>query len=406
MQPGELMDHRVSSSEYPQAMTDELVEPSLVTDDPVSASPQGMLDSRELSFIAVSRTRMPMVATDPRQADNPIVLANNAFLQATGYSAAEVIGRNCRFLQGPVTDPHAIAEVRDAVASARELTIDLLNYRKDGSTFWNRLFISPVHDDDGNLVYFFASLFDVTEQLRAAARLQKIQSELIHLSRVGAMESLASTLAHELNQPMTAVVNYIRGSQRMMAQLAGNDRIDAVLEALAEAGFCAARAGETIRRLRDMVTRGDVQRQREDLPSLIKEACSLAMIDASALGIRYRFEFDPAALVVFADRIQIQQVLINLLRNATDALKSVEPREIVVSTRKTGKFCEVLVSDTGPGIAPMIEQRLFSPFNTTKTDGLGLGLSISRTIIEAHGGQIWSESNEKGAIFHFTLSSV
>jgi len=140
---------------------------SLATEQAAASSPQGLVDRRELAFIAVERTRMPMVVTDPRQRDNPIVLANRAYLETTGYAADEVIGRNPRFMQGAETDHVKILEVRSAVAEEREATIELLNYRKDGSSFWNQLFLSPIHDDDGQLLYFFGSLLDITQRRRA-----------------------------------------------------------------------------------------------------------------------------------------------------------------------------------------------------------------------------------------------
>lgn len=140
--------------------------PGLHADPAAVASPQALADRRELCFIAVERTRMPMVVTDPRQRDNPIVLANSSFLDLTGYSAAEIIGRNCRFLQGPGTDQAVVAEIRTGLAEQREVNAELLNYRKDGSEFWNKLYISPVHGESGELLYFFASQLDVTEQRR------------------------------------------------------------------------------------------------------------------------------------------------------------------------------------------------------------------------------------------------
>ena len=132
-----------------------------------AASARALADRKELALVAVERTRMPMVVTDPRQDDNPIVLANQSFLDLSGYSAAEVIGRNCRFLQGPRTDRRAVAKVRDAIEAEREITIELLNYRKDGSCFWNELFISPVRDDEGHLLYFFASSKDISKRRQA-----------------------------------------------------------------------------------------------------------------------------------------------------------------------------------------------------------------------------------------------
>ena len=139
----------------------------LSAEAPAASSAQGLADRRELAFISMERTRMPMVVTDPRQPDNPITLANQAFLDLTGYSGAEVVGRNCRFLQGPGTDPVELAALRAKIRAEEEATVVLLNYRKDGSTFWNELFLSPIHDDDGALLYFFASQKDVSETRRA-----------------------------------------------------------------------------------------------------------------------------------------------------------------------------------------------------------------------------------------------
>lgn len=135
-----------------------------------AATPQGLINRADLALLAVERTRMPMMFSDPRQPDNPIVLANQAFLDLTGYAADEVVGRNCQFLQGPGTDPAAIAAVRDAVVAGRPITIDMLNYRKDGTPFWNTLFISPVCDVDGRLLYFFASQKDITHERDIAER--------------------------------------------------------------------------------------------------------------------------------------------------------------------------------------------------------------------------------------------
>ena len=136
----------------------------LSADEPAAASPQGMVDRQELAVIAVERSRMPMLVTDPRQPENPIVLANRAFLALSGYDPSEVIGRNCRFMQGPDTDSEAIAQIREALRTETEITVELLNYRKDGSTFWNELLISPVHNDDGTLLYYFASQKDITKR--------------------------------------------------------------------------------------------------------------------------------------------------------------------------------------------------------------------------------------------------
>jgi PAS domain S-box-containing protein len=136
-------------------------------DAPAASSPQGLADRRELALVAVERTRMPMVVTDPRQHDNPIVLANQSFLDLSGYSADEVIGRNCRFMQGPRTEPEQVGRLRQAIRTEQEATVELLNYRKNGTTFWNELFLSPVHDDHGRLLYFFSSSKDISKRRQA-----------------------------------------------------------------------------------------------------------------------------------------------------------------------------------------------------------------------------------------------
>ncbi|MDO6416280.1 PAS domain-containing protein [Sphingomonas sp. BIUV-7] len=155
-------------------------------DAPSASTPQGEVDRKELAFIAMERTRMPMVVTDPRQPDNPIVLANRSFLNETGYSSEEVLGRNCRFLQGPQTDAESVDRVRAALRDEREIVIELINHRKDGTPFWNQLYISPVHDDDGQLLYFFASQLDTTkshqaEDLEVAE--QKLLREVDHRAK-------------------------------------------------------------------------------------------------------------------------------------------------------------------------------------------------------------------------------
>ena len=215
---------------------------------------------------------------------------------------------------------------------------------------------------------------------------------------------MASTLAHELNQPLTVITNYVRGSRRM---LAGRPDCDMVDDALELADRSALRAGEIIRRVRELVTKGDVQRQPEDLSTLVREAASLAMIDAYSSGIDFHCDLATAPIEVMVDRVQIQQVLLNLLRNASEAVFGCTERRITVTTARTSEdFCEVIVSDTGPGLAPGVAERLFEPFNTSKRNGTGIGLSISRTIIEAHGGAIWHrKAPAGGAMFGFLLLS-
>ena len=274
--------------------------------------------------------------------------------------------------------------------------------RDDGS--WadvlDRGFI--IRDAEGRAIRAVGAISDLTERHRAEAEIRRMQAELIHVSRLSAMGTMASTLAHELNQPLAAISNFLSGARRI-AERPDTPR-EVLIEALAGAEAAARRAGEILRRLRDLVSRGKVSVQVENLPQLIDEACVLAFVDAEVRHIGHRLALDPAATWVKVDRIQIQQVIINLVRNAVEAMARSPRREVLIVTRRAGRMIEIEVADTGPGIAPEHMESLFSEFMTTKSEGLGLGLPISRTIVEAHGGAIRAGNRpEGGASFIFTL---
>jgi len=259
----------------------------------------------------------------------------------------------------------------------------------------------------GDRRFFTGFIRDLTERQKTEARLQELQAELVHISRLTAMGEMASTLAHELNQPLSAIANYLKGSRRLL-EGSTDGNAATIRDAMDKAAAQALRAGDIIRRLRDFVARGENERSVEHARKLIEEASALALVGAKNLGIRTRFDFDPAVAFVLVDKIQIQQVLLNLMRNAIEAMEAVERRELTIATKAAdADMAMISVGDTGPGIAPDVADRLFQPFTTTKATGMGVGLSICRTIIEAHGGQIWVEPNAGGgAVFHFTLRRV
>ena len=261
-----------------------------------------------------------------------------------------------------------------------------------------------IRDSGGRAVRAVGAMSDITDRKLADEQLQRMQAELIHVSRVSAMGTMASTLAHELNQPLTAVSNYVGGSRRLL-----QDNDDPVVlkvrEALEAAEAGAIRAGRIVRGLRELVARGNVTIRAEELRQLIHDAALLAFVDAHLLGVSHRIEIDPGANWVDADRIQIQQVLINLIRNSVQAMSEQPVREVVISAAPAGAaMVRISVADTGIGLSSEVREALFSPFRSTKAEGMGIGLSISRTIVEAHGGKIWAEDREGGGtIFRFTV---
>jgi two-component system sensor kinase FixL len=260
----------------------------------------------------------------------------------------------------------------------------------------------------GGVRYFTGFVRDLTERQQTETRLQEIQSELVHMSRFTALGEMASTLAHEINQPLTAIANYLKGCRRILQRMEG-DQVPMLREAVNQAADQAIRAGQVIRHLREFVSRGEGERHIENLPKLIEEASALALVGAKEKGVRVTFSLDPDAPLVLADRIQIQQVLLNLVRNAIEAMEDQPRRELVITTRAmpVERMVAISVADTGGGIAPEIADQLFQPFVTTKKNGMGVGLSICRTIVEAHGGKMAVESaSGRGTTFVLTLRTV
>ncbi len=326
-----------------------------------------------------------------------------------GYSAAEALGNNVRMLMpSPYRQGHDGYLQRYNVTGERRIIgigRVVVGERKDGSTFPLELSVGEMKS--GQERFFTGFIRDLTESQKTEARLQELQSELVHVSRLTAMGEMASALAHELNQPLSAIANYMKGSRRLLED-SSDEHATILREAMDRAAEQALRAGQVIRRLRDFVARGDSERRVEGVKKLVEEASALALVGVRDKGVHVRFEFDPRTDFVLADKVQIQQVLLNLMRNAIEAMEDADKRELTVSTALApDDMVEISVSDTGTGISPEVTAQLFQPFVTTKRQGMGVGLSISRTIVEAHGGSIAPRPNpEGGTVFSFTLPAV
>ena len=326
-----------------------------------------------------------------------------------GYAAEEAVGQNVKtMMPSPYRESHD-GFLGRYLRTGQKRIIGIgrvvVGERKDGSTFPMELSVGEMRSNGRR--FFTGFIRDLSERQRTEARMQELQSELVHISRLTAMGEMASALAHELNQPLSAIANYLKGSRRLLENWP-DEEAAVVREAVDKAAAQSIRAGQIIRRLRDFVARGESERRVENIKRLVEEASALGLVGAKDLGLQVRFDFDPTVDTVLADRVQVQQVILNLMRNAIEAMEHSQRRELVLSTsRAEDGMMAIEIADTGSGISPEVEAQLFQPFVTSKASGMGVGLSISRTIIEGHGGQISVRPNPSGGtIFRFTLRAV
>ncbi|WP_309660925.1 PAS domain S-box protein [Sphingomonas sp.] len=327
-----------------------------------------------------------------------------------GYAESEVVGENVSMLMpSPDRERHdgylehyRTTGQRKIIGIGRVTTAR----HRNGHTFPIELSIGEAWLGEKRI--FTGFIHDITQRQTDQLRLKGLQSDLAHVGRVSEMGTLASSLAHELNQPLTAIANYCETLRDLLASTPDEETLAVVREALDDAAGQAVRAGQIVRRLRDFVSRGELERRTESLHRLVTEANALALVGSHEYGIEVHVELDARADGVFVDRIQIQQVLVNLIRNAIDAMMDGPVRSLTIRTRsESSHFMLVSVEDSGSGISKSIAAQLFQPFITTKTTGMGIGLSICRTIVEAHGGRIWFEpAVNGGTVFHFTLPTA
>jgi two-component system, LuxR family, sensor kinase FixL len=324
-----------------------------------------------------------------------------------GYLENEIIGQNvCMLMPSPhreVHDAYIARYMRTGEKRIMGTGRVVEGLRRDGTLFPMELAIGEAQAEGHRAFTGFVK--DLTERFAAEARMQELQAELTHASRLSAMGSLASALAHELNQPLTAVTNYVSAGRDMLGSIT-DETLPIIHEVLDEAAKEAVRAGQIVRRLRDFVSKGEVEREVISVAKLIGDATTLGLVGAREKGIAWSINVEDNIGDVIADRIQIQQVLVNLMRNAVEAMEISSLKQLTIDVHAiSGDQVQIAVRDTGCGLDPDIAANLFQPFVSTKAKGMGLGLSICRTIIEAHGGQLEAEpSRGSGTVFWFTLN--
>ena len=356
---------------------------------------------KNIFFAAVETTRMPMLITDPKHGENPIIFANKAFLEMTGYGSEEIIGRNCRFLQGPETDRSTVAAVRDAIAEQREIAVEIINYKKDGSAFWNALYISPVLNEDGELIYFFASQLDVSRRRDAEDGLRQAQ-------KMEALGQLTGGIAHDFNNLLQVMLGYISVIQRTAQDEAPD--LDRVLKSASHAQQAAERASALTQQLLAFSRKQTLEGRVVNLNNVVRSQSDMA--ERTMQGVQLITHLDDQLWNCRVDPTQLDVAFLNVLLNARDALHgrsgpavTIETANLVVDESSSmsydglipGRYVSLSITDNGVGMPAYIKSRVMEPFFTTKEEGKGTGLGLSMVygFVKQSGGtaRIYSEEN-------------
>ena len=349
----------------------------------------GLQDRGNIFFAAVEMTRMPMIITDPRQPDNPIVFCNGAFLDLTQYKEEDVLGRNCRMLQGPQTDRRTVDELRNAIAEQRAVAVDILNYKADGSSFWNALFLGPIFDRDGELLYFFASQMDITERRRS-------QESHLQAQKMEAIGQLTAGMAHDFNN----LLQVINGN--LEVALISLEQPDMAKTALERAQRAAMRAGKLTQQLLTFARKQRLEPVPVNINHLVVEFSEM-LVRTLGDKVELRLDLRPGLPVCHLDPTHLEMALLNVLINARDAMPN--GGEVVVATSVVrgedrirrhnltpGTYVDLCVIDRGIGMPPDVLQRATEPFFTTKGPGTGLGLAMVHGFVQQSHGRLEIDS--------------
>jgi PAS domain S-box-containing protein len=362
-------------------------------------------DSLRTLSQAVEQSPACVIITD---ADGNIEYVNRRFLQHAGYTSEEVLGKNPRILKSGHTSDEEYQRLWQTIKSGSEWSGEFLNKAKNGELFWVRALITCIKDEAGRITHFLSLNEDVTKHKLVEEALRQMREQLTHAARLSTMGEMVAALTHELNHPLYAILNFSKAARNVLAE-EGPPDLTSLREWNEEIAQTALSAAEIVNRLRAFSRRADSPRTECLIDEIVDEALKLLAIETQRN--RVTVEIFPAADAprIQVDRVQIQQVLVNLLSNAVEAMLTspAEMRRITIRTLLHATEVEITVADRGIGLPPGSETEIFKPFVTTKPNGLGLGLSIVCTIVEAHGGKVWASPNpDAGVTFHFTLPLV
>ncbi|HUG99528.1 MAG TPA: PAS domain S-box protein [Gammaproteobacteria bacterium] len=340
--------------------------------------------------------------------DGHYLSVNQSLCNMLGYSEGELLARSVRDVTPPEDVAETIRQFRLLLSGAGTVKFEKRFARKDGALAHAIVNLSVINDHQGKPLLIISQVLDRTDVVLAELEARKQRERLAHAARLGTLGEMAAGIAHELNQPLAAIANYTQACQRLTA--AGRMDADELGEVLGRVTAQARRAGDVIHRLRAFVRRHTPDRRRRDANELIREILPLVEMDCRSHEVDLRLELKSDLPRVQVDGIQVQQVLLNLTRNAVEAMNACAPdeRRLVIRTTELNEDeIEVAVEDTGPGVEANMLEQLFEPFFTTKPEGMGLGLSLSRSIIEAHGGTLRYDSRSgSGSIFRIRLPSA
>ena len=370
---------------------------------PSASGPRWLRETKRLAAI-VNSSEDAIISKD---LNGTIESWNGAAERLFGYQASEVIGKSILIIVPPDRHDEELGILRRIRRGELIKPYETVRMREDGSLLDLSLTVSPLRDAAGRIIGASKIARDITERKRAEAALRDMQMELAHANRVATMGQLSASITHEVNQPITAAVTYALAARRWLSAEPPNFReVDDALALIVKEGN---RAGEVVGRIRALIKKAPPRKDAVEINDAILEVIALTRTEAANNGVSVRTQFAEGLPRVQGDRVQLQQVLLNLIINAIEAMRDVgeEERELLISSRNEPDGVSVEVRDSGPGFAPAALERVFEAFYTTKPGGLGMGLSICRSIIEAHNGRLWASANlPRGASFQFALPAI